>query len=126
MPVVLGLVVDVHAEYPSTTELKASEYEKHRKAIFVADKEVVHVHESDGSLHVLLSPRDCISVVEKGWGERHPFAGSLGGMVLPAEYLLIYAPRNMEEMKVVEEIMKAAVKAVMEDGAGNQVPGGWR
>jgi hypothetical protein len=44
-------------------------------------------------------------VIERGWGERHP----LSGKILPSEYLLIYAPRDEEELGIVERIILAAI-----------------
>lgn len=40
-----------------------------------------------------------LSVIEKGWGERHPLSGVVS--VLPKEYLILYAPRDEEELQVV-------------------------
>lgn len=50
-----------------------------------------------------------VLVIEKGWGERHPLSGVSNIIPLPKEYLIIYAPRDEEELEVVERIMLAAV-----------------
>ncbi|ETS82033.1 hypothetical protein PFICI_07035 [Pestalotiopsis fici W106-1] len=70
----------------------------------ILDHEIGHAHPSDDSLHVWLSDRDAIEVVEKGWGQRFclPFVNR--------GWVMVYAPRNMEEVEVVESILKAAVQ----------------
>ncbi|KAL3474057.1 hypothetical protein BJX99DRAFT_186484 [Aspergillus californicus] len=84
-------------------------------------REIFHVHgTSDHSIHVVLTPRDCKRVIEAGWGQRFPLAGStflrnlsfgrLG--VLPEEYVLVYAPRTEEEIQIVIGILAAGVKYV--------------
>ena len=42
--------------------------ENHSEGLFYRDKEVVHVHRSDGSLHVYLSALDCKTAIESQWG----------------------------------------------------------
>lgn len=71
-----------------------------------AKGEIAHMHESDGSLHVTLAPKDAKLVVERGWGQRH----SLSGGVLPAGYTMVYGPRNEEEKTVAEKIVGAGVR----------------
>lgn len=46
-------------------------------------------------------------VIEQGWGEHHPLSGVLPG--LPKEYMMIYAPGNEGEVRVVGAIIRAAV-----------------
>ncbi|OJI99477.1 hypothetical protein ASPVEDRAFT_123327 [Aspergillus versicolor CBS 583.65] len=84
-------------------------------------REICHVHgTSDYSLHVTLAPADCKRVIESGWGQRFPLAGSsvfrnvTFGRVstIPTEYVLIYAPRDEEEIEVVIGILKAGVQYV--------------
>jgi hypothetical protein len=67
---------------------------------------------------VILSPADSKKVIDAAWGQRHPLSGSTvfrklvgekRALYLPEEYLLIYAPRNEEEIKIVLNIVKAAV-----------------
>ncbi|KIW12083.1 hypothetical protein PV08_09357 [Exophiala spinifera] len=65
--------------------------------------EVAHVHPADGSLHVWLSEPDAKTVVEKGWAQRFPLA------FIPKGWVMVYAPRTMEEVDVVEGIIKAGV-----------------
>ncbi|KAK0449923.1 hypothetical protein EV421DRAFT_1704581 [Armillaria borealis] len=68
-----------------------------------------HIHTPDRSLHVVLAPQDCKQVIEKGWGERHPFSGARRVISLPKEYLMIYGPRDDEELAIIERILKADV-----------------
>lgn len=93
--------------------------------------EFVHHHVAEGSYHAFLHPRDVAYVIKQGWGERHPLAGRKGWMKeafqdkgltaywhmdhrdvqegwLPSGFMLIYAPREPEEMEAVREIIKAA------------------
>ncbi|KAL5485680.1 hypothetical protein ACEPAI_6721 [Sanghuangporus weigelae] len=70
-------------------------------------REIGHIHtQKDHSLHVTLAPQDCKLVIEKGWGERHPLSGVI---VLPKEYLMIYAPLTEEEVRAVGRILRASV-----------------
>ena len=45
------------------------------------------------------------SAIDQKRGERHPMSGSL----LVKEYLTIYTPRDDEELKVVEAIVRASI-----------------
>lgn len=65
--------------------------------------EVGHAHPADDSLHVWLSEGDARRVVEGGWGERFPLA------FVDRGFVMVYAPRTMQEADVVEAIMKAAI-----------------
>jgi hypothetical protein len=128
-------LLEVHAEFYDVTEQRTSVFERHGTAIFVkkdlpddsvaaavvrAKREVAHVHETDGSAHIVMaSHADCREVVEKGWGQRHPLAGVLLGR----EYLMIYAPRDWEEVNVVRGIVEAAVRGAVRKA--KPVPGQW-
>ncbi|KAJ7659956.1 hypothetical protein B0H17DRAFT_1163147 [Mycena rosella] len=72
-------------------------------------REIAHVHSTDHSLHVILSPTDCKTAIELGWAERHPLSGVSRIFPLPSSYLLVYAPRNEEELDVVERIIRASM-----------------
>jgi len=89
-------------------------------------REIAHVHPLDHSLHVILSPADsktgasfCPRVlrpkfhiklaVDLGWAERHPLSGVSRFLPLPNNYLLVYAPRDEEELDVVERILVASM-----------------
>ena len=61
---------------------------------------------------------DVRAVIERGWGERHGLSGSRGlralpvfaAAKLPKEYIWIYAPRDEQELAVVEKILVGAVR----------------
>ncbi|RFU34230.1 hypothetical protein B7463_g2185, partial [Scytalidium lignicola] len=76
--------------------------------------EIGHIHDADGSLHVSLAPKDAKLVIERGWGQRH----SLVRMFHPG-YMMIYGPRNEEEIAVVEKIIDAGAR-FMSGGPGNK------
>lgn len=48
-------------------------------------------------------------VIERGWGERQALSGVCRLIPLSKEYLLIYAPRDEEELSVIERIMAASI-----------------
>jgi hypothetical protein len=76
------------------------------------------VHPSDGSTHMILSASDAKTVIDRGWGERHPLAGVLPG--LPETNLLIYPPRTAGELAVAARIGWSGVahgRAVVCSGA---------
>ncbi|KAL3438134.1 hypothetical protein BDV09DRAFT_131392 [Aspergillus tetrazonus] len=103
--------------FPATTTAAASSSKSpkttsstHNHRI-TCNGEVCHSHPSDGSLHLTLHPTDVKLVLERGWAQRHPLArDSLWRMMklVPPGFVMIYAPRNDEELKVVVEIIKAA------------------
>src|SRR5262249_42462493 len=64
------------------------------------------IHPSDGSLHTVFSPPATAGVVNARWGQRHSLA-SLAR--LPLTDLMIYAPRNADELVVVRRLLDAAV-----------------
>ncbi|KAK0702790.1 hypothetical protein B0H67DRAFT_604476 [Lasiosphaeris hirsuta] len=66
-------------------------------------REIAHAHPADNSLHVWLSGPDARKVIEAGWGQRFPLPFVRSG------WTMVYAPRNDEEMHVVEQIVKAGV-----------------
>lgn len=114
-----GLFARRVAQDPGQLTWATSAFEKHNQAIALrwpacgcADArrwhgEVAHIHPSDGSMHMILSPSDAAQVVTSGWGELHSLSGRLG--LLPASYTFVYAPRNAEDLQVVDRILNAAV-----------------
>ncbi|KAL1987305.1 hypothetical protein VTN96DRAFT_4333 [Rasamsonia emersonii] len=111
-------------------KLSTSLHESNTEALFLADgvrgnepvatdmlREISHIHGTgDYSVHVTLPPQDCKKVIQAGWAQRHAFSGNtifkrLGvkRLRLPAEYVLIYAPRNEEELKTVMKFVRASV-----------------
>lgn len=106
---------------PQMLELGPSQIEGGAPAIFVSQKdyrsnhahcsvsprEVFHSHcEAEGSSHAVLSAADAKSVLDKGWGERHGVSGK--GLGIPLGYVMIFAPRSMEEVETVGMIARAA------------------
>lgn len=71
--------------------------------------EIAHTHHAENSLHIWLSEADARKVVESGWGERFPLSAM--GMLHPG-LTFVYAPRSMDDLDVIEEIVKAGVAYV--------------
>ena len=44
-------------------------------------------------------------VIANGWAERHPLAGKHG---LPSNIVMVYGPRDEQELEVVEELLRAS------------------
>jgi hypothetical protein len=87
-----------------------------------AKGEIGHVHfEAEGSSHVKLSLADAKEVSEKGWGERH----GLSGKMLPWGYVMIYAPRDEEEVKIMSKFFRASI-AFMSGGGSIKLPDRYR
>lgn len=78
--------------------------------------ELTHVH-PECSSHITLSMADAEEVARKGWGERHRLSG-VGP--LPWSYMLVYAPRDDEELEVWKGIVRAGLKFVC-TGAGRDL-----
>jgi hypothetical protein len=94
------------AERPGL-EMRLSGWEKHHPALGrVGGPEIAHVHPSDGSAHVVLSPLDARVVVGRRWGEFHPLAGVMLG--LPAGYVLLYPPQDAGQVARLATIVEAA------------------
>ena len=73
---------------------------------FMVGREFAHLHPpSDGSLHMVLAPNVVAGVIENGWAERHPLAGRHG---LPANIVMVYGPRDEEELAVVADLVRAS------------------
>jgi Family of unknown function (DUF5519) len=66
---------------------------------FQAGHEFAHLHPSeDGSLHMTLPPDLYDEVLAKGWGEPHPLSGTM----------LVWGPRDADELEVVWGLVKAS------------------
>jgi hypothetical protein len=77
--------------------------EKHGLALFAkhalrtnCQGEIVHVHDSDHSMHMCLHPDDIGEALAKGWGQMHPLArkGWFLQMPVAANFVMVYAPRS--------------------------------
>lgn len=73
---------------------------------FMIEREFAHLHPpGDGSLHMTL-PADIVdTVIENEWAERHPLAGRYG---LPANIVMVYGPRDEDELEVVTELLRSS------------------
>jgi luciferase-like monooxygenase len=72
----------------------------------MVEREFAHLHPpSDGSLHLVLAPDVVDSAIENGWAERHPLAGRHG---LPANIVMVYGPRDDDELRVVADLVRAS------------------
>jgi len=75
---------------------------------FMIGREFAHIHPMpDGSLHAALPPEAAREAVEKGWAEQHPVA-RMG--YIPQNVVMIYAPRNAEEIEVVAGLVVEAYR----------------
>lgn len=73
---------------------------------FMRGTEFAHLHPpDDGSLHLVLTEDHAQAVIEAGWGEFHPLV-ELG--VMPPTTVMIYGPRDEEELEVVWNIVQAS------------------
>ncbi|ATY61315.1 phospholipase carboxylesterase [Cordyceps militaris] len=66
--------------------------------------EFAHVH-PDGSSHLILSLADAETATAKGWAERH----MLSGVLLPLNYVFVYAPRDEDELEVWQQFLAASI-----------------
>lgn len=111
------------AQYPEKFGTATSCLEKHGFALFsrhpvnvCGNGEVVHIHNSDHSMHLNLHPDDIAEVLAKGWSQRHPLAWGRtprtaaaapapeekkgwfpwmrANSPLPETFVLVYAPRG--------------------------------
>ena len=125
-----NLIVEVQKKYPHLTYLGRSTFEPESPITLYArhrifDKteylgEIVSANRDDGFIHSSLHPSDVKVVIEKGWGQRHPLSGRLAsgvtGLVngnqpspVAGSKILLYAPRNNEDLEVIEHIINAGV-----------------
>jgi hypothetical protein len=62
-------------------------------------REFTHLH-IDGSIHAVVGTEVENEIMEKNWGVRHPLYFTYG-----VKEMLVYAPRNEEEIKVLKSII---------------------
>jgi hypothetical protein len=73
---------------------------------FLIGREFAHLHPPpDYSLHAMLPAALGRESIARGWAELHP-AARLG--VIPQTAAMIYAPRDDEELEVVERLVRAS------------------
>lgn len=123
-------LLNAAALHPDSLGTATSCFEKKGLALFALNPlnstcrgEICHVHHTDRSLHLNLHPEDAKVVLEQGWGQRHPLAkGGWLAKFVPREFLMIYAPRNMEECEVIARIVEAAAWWVTGEKVDIKVP----
>ena len=60
-------------------------------------------------MHLTLHPADSRAVLEAGWGERHPLSrGGAFERFVPENFVMVYAPRDEEEIEMVVRLILAA------------------
>lgn len=70
-----------------------------------AAREFAHLHPGyDGSLHLALPPEQAADLVAKGWGVPHMWAGTR----LSAGFVMVFGPRDREELVTVTGIVEAS------------------
>jgi hypothetical protein len=75
---------------------------------FMIGREFAHIHPiPDGSLHAALPPEVAQEAISKGWAEQHPVARM---SYIPQNVVMIYAPRDAEEVEVVAGLVVEAYR----------------
>jgi Family of unknown function (DUF5519) len=73
---------------------------------FLIEREFAHLHPSpDHSLHAMLPLETAREAIDAGWAEPHPAA--LAGRI-PQTAVMLYAPRDEEELNVIEGLVRAS------------------
>ncbi|MEM8954843.1 MAG: hypothetical protein AAGD22_11885 [Verrucomicrobiota bacterium] len=74
---------------------------------FMTGREFAHIHPppDTGSMHVKIPSDMASEVVKSGWGEEH-YLVSQGH--LPAGLVLLYSPRDDEELKIIQLVVTQA------------------
>ncbi|MCE2466242.1 MAG: hypothetical protein J4G01_09305 [Dehalococcoidia bacterium] len=65
------------------------------------ERELGHIH-PDGSLHMAMDPERGQEAVDAGWALFHPAAGTRPGF---QGFMLLYTPRDMEELNVICQLI---------------------
>lgn len=99
-----------HTEGGTADGLYARKNNKKVNPIVVGDRaldyEIGHAHAVDNSLHLWLSEADARKIIEARWGQRFCLPNVQKG------WTMIYAPRNAEELALIEEFVNASVRWV--------------
>ena len=78
------------------------------KGDLIAGSEFGHQHRNEvGSMHLSLPATASQIVLEKGWAVLHPFSTVIHGS-RAVDYLLVYAPRDNGDLKIVWLIVQAS------------------
>tara|TARA_A100001037_G_scaffold221025_1_gene198835 strand:+ start:1150 stop:1704 length:555 start_codon:yes stop_codon:yes gene_type:complete len=83
-----------------------------RPDVIVRGREFAHLH-PDGSLHASLSPELAARAIETGWAISHTWAKTMPGW---EDFVMIYTPRSMAEMKTVFQLVLGSYKFVTGKG----------
>ncbi|MEM9921529.1 MAG: phospholipase [Bacteroidota bacterium] len=71
---------------------------------FMVGNEFAHFHpHPDYSMHLGLRENEAEWMIQKGWGEWHPL---INKGFLPRNFVMLYAPRNKEELEVAKIILQ--------------------
>lgn len=136
---VLSLFSSIVLKNPNLLEQKLSSLEKHNIALFVhpnllakpdnlpepavvSKGELGHIH-GDTSMHLYFSPADAKVIIEKGWGERHRcartqpwwFGGKKYMFNIGDTFLIVYAPRDEQELDVLRTLIRASARYMTGD-----------
>jgi hypothetical protein len=72
---------------------------------FIDDHEFCHIHPlPEGTIHMVLPAPFRTEVMTLGWAEPHPLAGR----PFPETLVMVYAPRNSEELDAVFSLVRTA------------------
>lgn len=91
---------------PGDALVLQEELAKGKPEAFIAGREFAVVRE-DGSTQLNLDPGWGQKILDKGWATIHPLARYMAG-ALPPQSLIVYAPRDEKELRVVCKIVEAA------------------
>ena len=84
---------------------------------FIIDNEFVHIHPlPDGSLHIALPESAGEQMTKLKWGEPHVLAGMHG---LPKTIYMLYAPRNENELAVIQKFVEVSYQFAKEMCSSN-------
>jgi hypothetical protein len=104
--------LEAATQNPDTLSVGPSALDDRGQALFVRQssqtekREAADFHAFDGSMHVSVSAPDAATMIESGWGQAHPLAGQ---EKFPAGYVLLYAPRNEQDLEIAALILRAAI-----------------
>ncbi len=68
----------------------------HKEAFMLESREFSHLH-LDGSIHTMVAQEIRDEIIFKGWGVKHP---------LDPVSVLVYAPRNEQELELLKRIIR--------------------
>ena len=87
---------------------------------FIRGREFAIVRK-EGSVHLTLRPEWGQKVLDKGWATIHPLVRYMAG-VLPPQNMIVYAPRDEKELRVVWKIVQAAYAFARGEVEGRPLP----